>query len=132
LSSTIQKSHPTAPVLRRNSYLDTEDLFTGQSSSLMGENEMFTLFSEHLAKAHQQELLKQAAELHLAAQARESRRNQDGRGRRSISQTVRLWIYAGMDWSGSRLIQFGSALRKAREEAALQDQAQPAEVCQSC
>ena len=93
---------------------------------------MFTLFSEHLAKAHQQELLKQAAELHLAAQAREFRRNQDGRGRRSISQTVRLWIYAGMDWSGSRLIQFGSALRKARDEAALQDQPQPVESCQVC
>jgi len=93
---------------------------------------MFTLFSEHLSEAHRQELLRQAAESHLAAQALEARRNQGSARRRSLSQSIRLWIYAGMDWSGSRLIQFGSALRKAREESALQDQAQPAEVCQSC
>jgi len=93
---------------------------------------MFTLFSEHLAKAHQQELLRQAAEIHLAAQAREDRRNQDAIRRRGLSQSIRLWIYAGMDWSGSLLIEFGSALRRARAESALQDQAQPAEVCQSC
>ena len=91
---------------------------------------MFTLFSEQLSEAHRQELLRQAAESHLAAQALESRRNQDGARHRSLSQSIRLWIYTGMDWSGSRLIQFGSALRRACEEAALQDQAQPAEICQ--
>lgn len=87
---------------------------------------MFNLFAEHRSEGRRQELLRLADETHLVAQAFETGKTQ----RPSLPQTVRLWVVAGMDWSGSRLIQFGTALRRVHEEPGLQDQAQTAKLCQ--
>ena len=91
---------------------------------------MFNLYAEHFSEAHRQELLKEAEQHHLVAQALEERRKLPGIQRPSLYLIARNWIYAIMDWSGSRLVRLGNALRKPYEEFCLQDQVQAAELCQ--
>lgn len=90
---------------------------------------MFNLLSEHLIEAHRQELLKEADQYRLVAQARENDRILHGNQHHSLSQTARNWLYFGMGWSGSRLIRFGNALRRPYEEFCLQDQVKTAGLC---
>jgi len=91
---------------------------------------MFNLFTEQmLLKEHHQELLKEAEQYRLVAQARQNDRMLNGNQRPNLSQTARNWVYAGMDWSGSRLIQFGNSLRKPYEDFCSQEQVKTAELC---
>ena len=91
---------------------------------------MFNLFTEEmLLKEHHQELLKEAEQNRLIAQARQNERMLNVHQRRSLSQTARNWVYARMEWSGSRLIQFGNTLRKPYEDFCSQEQVKTAELC---
>ena len=90
---------------------------------------MFNLYTENLIEEHRRELLKEAEQHRLIAQARQNARMLQGNQQRSLTQITRNWIYASMDWSGNRLIKFGNALRKPYEEFCSQEQVKTAELC---
>lgn len=91
---------------------------------------MLPLFAEYLTNERQRELLKQAAEAHLASQVLEANRL-NGTQQRSWLKSARSWLYAALNWSGSRLIQVGTSLRKPYEQAISQDPLETAEACQA-
>lgn len=88
---------------------------------------MLPLFAEYLTNERQRELLKQAAEAHMIIQGREA----NGTQQRSWHKSARSWLYAALHWSGSRLIQVGTSLRKPYEQAISQDPLETAEACQA-